>query len=96
MAQYIVDSEGRVLITLESGAVPAGITDRAIKEFKEIGDAVKEIADDLFSGIAAAVSNLSEVTVTIDIGIEGETGIPFLAKGKADASIGFEMKWQRS
>src|SRR5438046_9270648 len=95
MAGYIVRADGTLLIISGEGAKPAGLGDKALHQFEELSDLIRQVSDNLLSDMKGIAEGVSEVSLTFGVGVEGETGIPFVAKGKADLSVEVQLKWER-
>lgn len=88
---------------------PDGNSDRiglANKEswraLERASDSIKVLKDLIFERLLSEQvdsisrsSDLSEIDVSFRIGLEGESGVPFLAKGKDDAELEIQLKWTK-
>jgi hypothetical protein len=67
-----------------------------IGKLETVGEAAGEACKALFAKLNTALSGAKpeEITVEFGITIGGETGIPFVAKGKAEAAFTVSATWK--
>ena len=94
----LTDLDGnRVLIQSieEGGVLTAGPTDKLLKSIDGIGDFIASQAGELVTKVKEMkdVARPSSISITFSIGVDGELGLPFVAKGGADANFSITIEW---
>ncbi|MCL0029617.1 hypothetical protein M1N19_01420 [Dehalococcoidia bacterium] len=97
------DGEGKVYIQVPSEVSMAGEEEiaiaaagrRLLERFDELGQYIADRADELLERIKAAGDKArpDKITLNFGVGVEGERGIPFVAKGSAEANIWVQLEW---
>ena len=66
-------------------------------------DSIKSLKNVIFERLISGPDNdssgsytLSEISLSFQIGLEGESGVPFLAKGKVDSELQIQLKWAKN
>ena len=95
-------------VWIEVAEVPiegkAGTEGKARFENTSVPEKVGDLADnirDLVSVVTAPVhaafagSKAEEWSIELNVGFKGETGLPFVAKGEANAAVKITAKWKK-
>jgi hypothetical protein len=77
-----------------SGASPGDL----LGKLESVGDAAGKACVHLFEKLEAALGEVrpNEVTVEFSITLGGEAGVPFVAKGSAEAAFSISATWTLS
>ncbi|MFN0072970.1 MAG: CU044_2847 family protein [Chloroflexota bacterium] len=85
----------RELPTPPDVAAAGGDPQEIVKRFEELSQYIADRAEQMigrFKG-ASVAAKPSSVSLEFAIGLEGEAGIPFLAKGTSSANITITAEW---
>ena len=66
-----------------------------IRRVTTLGEFVQDACAQVYGAIAKAANTVhpDSVEVTFGVSLGGEAGVPFVAKGKAEASLEITLKW---
>lgn len=77
-----------------------GISDRAmryVQDFGQVGSHIMNVCSEIYSKYqsTSAAARPNDLEIKFGIKIGGETGIPFVSKGVAEASIEVTARWKQ-
>lgn len=69
--------------------------ERITTELADLGTTVGSSCEAIFKAVKGAVNKVKPDELTLEFGLMlgGEAGVPFVAKGKAEANVGITMRW---
>jgi hypothetical protein len=69
----------------------------ATREERDLSDRIRDVVATLTAPIHAAFegSGAEEWAMEVNFGFKGESGLPFIAKGEANASVKVTAKWKK-
>lgn len=95
-AEILVEVEGRERVT--RGGIVDALPDRAkeyVGNFGRVGEYIMSVCEEVYVKYKSAAEGIRPDHLEIEFGIKigGETGIPFVSKGAAEAAIKVTAKW---
>jgi Trypsin-co-occurring domain 1 len=69
--------------------------ERITTQLADLGTTVGSTCEAIFNAVQGAVNKVKPDELTLELGLMlgGGAGVPFVAKGKAEANVGITMKW---
>jgi hypothetical protein len=95
MAEFIIQIEPQVDLMTPQADTP-GFARISEERLREIGAEIQRMSTLLFSSIKPDKLTPKELEIEFGIGIKGEGGIPFLAKGSIETNFSVRAKWDWS
>jgi hypothetical protein len=78
----------------DNGFEHKGIKEQAKKAVDNIGDLIRSMSDTAAKALEdSAFGNASKITLEFGIKLGGETGIPYIANGKAEGSVNVKVEF---
>ncbi len=95
MAGFLIQIESQV-DQMEPQASSPGFTKISEERLREIGAEIQRMSALLLSSIKPDKLTPKELEIEFGIGIKGEGGVPFLAKGGIETNFSVRAKWDWS
>lgn len=95
MPEFLIQIEP-VVDQMQPQADSPGFTKVSEERLKEIGTEIQRMAALLVSSIKPDALLPKELEIEFGIGIKGEGGIPFFAKGSVETNFAVKAKWDWS
>ena len=92
MSEFLIQIES-VVEGLEPQAAGPGFTKVTDERLKAIGEEIHRMATTLVGAIKPDKLSPKELSVQFGIGLKGEGGVPFFAKGSVETNISVTAKW---
>ena len=93
MADFLIQIESDVK-ELKPQADQTAFTKITDERLQEIGEEIYRMARTLVGSIKPDKFSPSEITIQFGIGLKGEGGVPFLAKGSIETNIAVTATWE--
>lgn len=83
-------------LEVEGGATDAGFEYTAFSG-GDVAERIRDLVGVLTAPVRAAFegSGAEEWSLEVNFGFKGETGVPFIAKGEANAAVKVTAKWKK-
>jgi hypothetical protein len=81
---------------MEPKALTRGFTEISEERLKEIGSEIHRMATLIISAITPDELTPKELEIEFGIGLKGEGGVPFFAKGSVETNFKVKAKWDWS
>lgn len=95
MSGFLIQIENEVE-GLEPQADRTAFTEVTSERLREIGVEIHTMARTLVGAIQPGEHSPNELTIQFGIGLKGEGGVPFFAKGSIETNIAVTAKWDLS
>jgi hypothetical protein len=95
MTDVLIQIEPQVDL-MEPQANTPGFTKISEERLREIGAEIQRMSTLLLSSIKPDKLTPKELEIEFGIGIKGEGGVPFLAKGSVETNFSVKAKWDWS
>ena len=80
--------------TQDSSFEHKGIKEQAKKAVDNLGDLIRSMSDTATKALQdSAFGNVGKITLEFGIKLGGETGIPYIANGKAEGSVNVKVEF---
>jgi hypothetical protein len=95
MSEFLIQIEPEV-DNVEPQAGGGGFAQVTEERLREIGAEIHRMATQLISSIKPDKFSPKELEIEFGIGLKGETGVPFFAKGSVETNFTVKAKWNWS
>lgn len=96
-ASFLVEVEERHIPppAVQQGSLEGA--DDLIARVTDLGQFIREVCESLYGAVQDAANAVQPDGVELTFGIKlgGEAGVPFVAKGTAEANVAITLKWDR-